>query len=344
MARSNRKILLTKLENARNSKVISYIGSTRTGASYDMAQMDIRVVYDHIVAIGKVNKIDLFLISFGGDVTFAWRLVQLIRQFAAEFNVIIPLHAFSAATLTALGADSIIMLPCACLGPTDPQSRSIFNDKPINVEDIAAFINLVKEEFDIKSESGLVDALKILSQSDARIHPLALGAARRGLKLARKYAKELLGTHNKYKIKKEKIDKIVNIFSSELFQHEHPINRVEVKQHGLKVIEESTTTEKLIWDLYLDYEKELEMDKIYDPISEFKKQHPNLPLTLVNALNPTQITIPPLKRAVIESLLYTDTHSQELDLTGIKFLDGNGNINEKYSWIIKSSSWVRDIS
>ena len=343
MARTQRKALLTRLEQARSSKIVSYVGSTRNGASYDMAQLDIRQIYDHISTIGHVNKIDLFLSSFGGDLTFAWRLVQLIRQFSVEFNVIVPMHAFSAATLTAFGADSIVMLPCASLGPTDPQSNSFFNDKPINVEDISAFINLVKENFDIKSESGLVEALKILSQSDTRIHPLALGAADRGSKLARKYAKELLGTHKKFKIKKDRIDKIVKTFSSELFQHNHPINRAEVKQYGLKIIKESATTEKLIWDLYLDYESEMKMSESYDPIVEFKATNPTLPVTLVNALSPTQVTLPPVKYAIIESLSMTDTQIKELDVTGLKFLDGNGNLNEKYSWIVKSFKWERDV-
>src|SRR5260221_11539820 len=121
MIRSERKKLIEKIEKARQSKVISYICSTRLNLSYDMQQiLDTRYIYDHLRNIGKIKKLDLIINSFGGDVTLSWRLVNLIRQFTEEFNVIIPLHAFSSATLTAMGADSIVMLPVACLGPTDP--------------------------------------------------------------------------------------------------------------------------------------------------------------------------------------------------------------------------------
>ncbi|MBU1033680.1 hypothetical protein KKI22_01890 [Patescibacteria group bacterium] len=343
MARIDRKKLIEQLEKTRNSKVICYIGSTRIGAPYQMTQMDVRVVYDHLKKIGFTNKIDLILSSFGGDVTFSWRLVNNIRQFCNEFNVIIPFNAFSCATLISFGADSIIMLPLSCLGPTDPQSTSSYNIAPINVEDISSFIKFVKEDFDIKSEPGLISSLELLSKSDGRIHPIALGAAKRGASLAKKYAKELLSTHKKKKIAKEKVAKIVQTFSSDLFAHDHPINRDEAKVHGLNIVVENKKTEDLIWEIFEDYENELSLNEPLDPVTEFKNCNPNpLPLTLANQLQPVQITIPTLKQLIIESAEFSDTFSRDLDVTGVKFLAGNGEIRETYSFISKSLHSTRD--
>ena len=285
--------------------------------------------------------------SFGGQVTLSWRLVNLIRQFAGEFNILIPLHAFSAATLTAMGADSIVMLPAACLGPTDPSSNSFYNPKegqnilPISVEDLAYYIKFIKEDMDIKSESGIVDALKILSQSDNRVHPIALGAAKRGSNLAKKYAAELLSMNKKYQqVRKAKI---VKTFSSDLFAHDHPINREEAKRHGLRIIKESGANEDLIWELFKGYEDFMNMAQRFDPTAEFKKLVPTLPLSLVNNLQPVTQSLPDINMAVIESTHFASINKRKYDVTGIQILDAQLGIKEFYSWIIKANEWAKEV-
>lgn len=311
-----------------------------------MRQLDIRILSRHLQNFGKIKKVDLLLNSFGGDITFPWRLVNLIREYSEEFKVIIPLHAFSAATLISLGADSITMLPTACLGPTDPESNSPFNPKdgqnPINTEDIEYYTKFVKEDLEISSESGVVEALRILSQSDNRVHPLALGHAKRGSKLAEKYARELLEIHMKKKTDKTIIDKIVKTFGSELYAHDHPINRVEAKKLGLNIVAETPSMEAIIWELFIGYEAEMELNTPFEPIFEFKKIQPITPLSIGANINAVQQTIPKTKLLIIESEKLTNTFLQELDVTGIKYLDPNGRINETYSWIVKSASWEEE--
>lgn len=350
MSRASRLGLIKKIETSRNSKVLSYIGATRQGLGYDMKQTDARIIYDHLLHFGKVERIDLILNSFGGSVTFSWRLVNLIREFSKEFNVIVPFNAFSAATLISMGADSIVMLPSASLGPTDPSSTTEYNPKdggkhlPINVEEISSYISFIKEDFEIKSEEGLIESLKILSESEQRLHPLALGAAKRGTKLATKYAHDLLASHLKKKLQKEKVDKIVKTFSSELFAHDHPINREEAKQHGLNVVIESKENEKTIWDLFKEYEEDMKLNEVFNPIFEFKSLNHQIPLSVANNVQPITKAIPEVKNAIIESEKYTDTNINKLDVTALKFLDGTGNINETYSWIVTASKWNRESS
>ncbi len=123
MAKTDRVKLIREIEQKRNSSVITYITSTRPNLETQMAMDSIRKVYEHLRTINKKKeetKIDLFLHSNGGDGTVPWKLVTLIREYADKFCVLVPYKAFSAATLTALGADEIVMHPMGMLGPTDP--------------------------------------------------------------------------------------------------------------------------------------------------------------------------------------------------------------------------------
>jgi ClpP class serine protease len=84
-----------------------------------MAMDSVRKIFEHLRTIGKPKdqvKVDLFLHSNGGDGTVPWRLVTLIREYANRLGVLVPFRAFSAATLTALGADTIVMHPMGIAG------------------------------------------------------------------------------------------------------------------------------------------------------------------------------------------------------------------------------------
>ncbi len=120
MARAARIKIIQQIERARKSRVISYVTSTRQGLEVQMAMDTVRYVYDHLEAIAAKKdkqplKLDLFLHSNGGDGVVPWRLVTLIREYADQFSVLVPYRAFSAATLTALGADAIVMHPMGML-------------------------------------------------------------------------------------------------------------------------------------------------------------------------------------------------------------------------------------
>jgi ClpP class serine protease len=115
-----------------------------------MAMDSVRRIYEHLLQATKANgrkkldKIDLFLHSNGGDGTVPWRLVTLIREYTDNFSVLVPHRAFSAATLTALGANHIVMHPMAMLGPTDPTVTNPFN--PIDPTNPAQRIGISSED------------------------------------------------------------------------------------------------------------------------------------------------------------------------------------------------------
>ena len=124
MTRESRLPLLQALEAERGTNVITYVTSTRDNLNTSMAMDVVPILYRHLVDLPGDNDraIDLLLHTNGGDGVVPWRIVTLIREFCSNFAVLVPNRAFSAGTLTALGADKIIMHPMGMLGPTDLHS------------------------------------------------------------------------------------------------------------------------------------------------------------------------------------------------------------------------------
>lgn len=221
-----------------------------------------------------VKKLDIFLCSNGGAGAVPWRLISLFREYAEEVGVLLPYRAYSAATLLALGADDIVMHPFAEMGPIDPTVTNDFNPidprskRPIgiSVEDVKAYISFVKSTAGVQHEDEFIKALEILAQN---VHPLALGNVERFISQSRMIAKKILLTHMKDE-PTHRIDEIIEMMASKLYFHGHPINRREAREElGLKVSDNLTPElETLIWDLYLDFEAELENRKIFDPLSD----------------------------------------------------------------------------
>lgn len=115
-----RKEIIKQIQIAGNSKVIVYFTGDRQLASARIAEDAVRPLYEHLLSIGKNERIEMFLYSRGGDVSVPWRIVSMFREFCNELSIIVPYKAHSAATLLSLGADKIIMGKKAELSPIDP--------------------------------------------------------------------------------------------------------------------------------------------------------------------------------------------------------------------------------
>jgi hypothetical protein len=312
----------------------------------------VRKIYKHLKVLkpGKTD-IDLFLHSNGGESTVPWRLVTLIREYAKQFRVLIPHRAFSAATLTAMGADEVVMGPMAMLGPTDPTVTNPFNPVDptsppnrigISVEDVTAYLALVREDAGIREEKNTLEAFRALTNS---VHPLALGNVKRHLSLSRLMAKKLLGLHMDEKTDKHRIQKIIDNFTSKLFFHGHPINRHEaVEQVGLSTVKDAKgELEELMWNLYSEYEQEMKMEEPFRADMEFLTHFPNLPLPQAPMpgapLAPAVPSITPLETTVIaavESVNYSDVFTVDYEISGEKLPTGAINV----SMIIRRQGWV----
>ena len=69
----------------------------------------------------EFNRLSILLVSLGGDIASAYRMVLALRSSVDDIEVLVPDLAKSAATFFCLAADSIHMGKHGELGPLDPQ-------------------------------------------------------------------------------------------------------------------------------------------------------------------------------------------------------------------------------
>ncbi len=265
----NKKIqIIKKIENYRKSKVIAYLTSDRAGPLNARIAGDIiPIMSQQLRRIGKVEKIDLFLFSQGGDTMVPWRLVSMIREYCNYFSVLIPYKAHSSATMISLGADEIVMTDLSEISPIDPSTANIFNPSdpqnpqnkiPISVEDVMAYFDLAKNKLGIKEDEQLTNIFNKFVEANPQIHPLALGNINRTHNLIRILAKRLLKSHNK-PMKEETIAQIVDDLTEKLYSHQYYIGRKEAKNDlNIETVEFADgELSNLLSELYEEYKKEM---------------------------------------------------------------------------------------
>src|SRR5438876_10195062 len=120
MARTERKVLIEKIEANRQRRLVAYVTSDRSPAAGQIGDDAVRPLIDHLRQLGHEEKFDLFIYSRGGAIDVPWRIVTAIRRTADTWSILIPLRANSGATLIAIGADEILFGRNGELGPIDP--------------------------------------------------------------------------------------------------------------------------------------------------------------------------------------------------------------------------------
>ena len=335
MGHPERRAAIAKLQEVRNGTyVISYITSTRPGLEGQMAMDAIFPLYRHLQAIPtppEETRIDLFLDSYGGDGIVSWRLVTLVREFCSEFNVLVPYRAYSAATLTALGADRVIMHPMGTLGPTDPSIKTPFNPPnpgnpqdllPISVEDVASYIALVKDDVGIRHEDELVKAFLTLAD---KVHPLALGNVKRATSQSRMLGEKLLRQRHGDTMAQSSIEEVVHKLTSKLYFHGHPISYKEARDEvGLHFVEGATPEEAgAMWELYEVYHSDLHLGEQYDPKQDAIAKGA-LPVPAPGRpASQALVKLGPLPFVVIESTARLDTLESEAEVLLQRDATGN---------------------
>ena len=208
----------SKLEGLRNSKVLVYVTSDRQNAETNIGADILAPFANHLDTLGDVDKITLFLYSNGGSTLAGWSLVNLIRSFCKDFEVIIPFRCQSTATLISLGTDRIVMTKQATLGPIDPSLNSPLNPQnpqvpnnpaarvPVSVESIKGYFEFAQKDLNIHNESELKDIYINISN---QVHPLVLGDVYRSRTQIQMLAKKLL---LKQIDDKDKIENIIPLY------------------------------------------------------------------------------------------------------------------------------------
>ena len=269
-----RKKIYSFIEKARNTKVIAYVTGDRKNLETQIGDEVPDIFIEHLDAIGNVKKMSLLLYTRGGDTLAAWSIVNLIREYCEELEIIVPNKCRSAGTLISLGANNIVMTKHATLGPIDPSivremSPIIPNSNPprplpISVESVKGYVKLLKEEFGVVDEKSISDAYIKLVE---KIHPVVLGDVYRIQKQIQMLAKKLLQKANYSEVI---IDKIIRFLCTESGSHNYTINYTEAKDLGLNVEKPSNEINNELKKWYNDVSDELELKKPYEPINELK--------------------------------------------------------------------------
>ena len=260
----NRAKLYKELEAHRKRPLIVYVTSPRLKAEGCMSSDAIPEIHLQLESLSPgTESLDLLLVSHGGDPTVAWRIVSLFRERVEKFNVLVPQAAYSAATLVALGADSIVMHPNGNLGPTDPQVSApgpggpggSGDDISFGSEDLAAFLRFAKDEVGLTDQAQLGKAFGKFSDA---VGAVGVGVAARGAQLSLSMGEKLLLLHMTDDSEKQKAKTIAETLTKDFFHHGYPVSRTEAKNIGLPIIEDDKA-ESLIWEIWQDIARELQV-------------------------------------------------------------------------------------
>lgn len=265
---TQRQALYEELEKDRESRLVVYVTGDRPGAETRISPEAIDLLARHLDVIGDVQKVSLLLYTPGGLTLAAWSLVNLVRQFCKEFEVIVPGKAHSAGTLICLGANQVMMTKQATLGPIDPSVTTPLNPDvpgnpqqkvPVSVENINGFVEFAREA--LGEGVSVQSAFDVLANA---VHPLVLGGAYRARTQIRMLARKLLG-HSK--LSDKEVEKILKFLCSESGSHDYTINRKEAKEElGLPIVKPNDEQYALIKRVFDDISTELELGKTFNPL------------------------------------------------------------------------------
>ncbi len=338
MGLAERRVLIEQIQQKRESTVVTYVTGTRHDMDFPMAMDAVRRLYDHLHG-QYFSKLDLFIHSNGGEGVVPWRLVTLLREHCKTLAVLVPYRAFSAATLLALGADEIVMHPMGMLGPTDPTVANAFNPRDedtgrpigIGVEDLGAFIAIAKDDLALTQE-GQVRTMEMLA---TQVHPLALGNVKRSQAQSKMMAQKLLALHMDAERERTTIEGIIDSLTSKLYYHGHPINRSEAAELGLKAAPDvDDGLEDLMWELYLDYERDMQLGAPFRAVDVFLAHFPDGAEVGKTLVMPKQT----FEGVRIESMRKSHCFSRDVVISGQKEESGAANV----SLYVHREGWRED--
>ena len=260
---NERVALYKRLEEEFDSRILSYITSDRPNMSAQIAPDVIDYFIDHLDKIGPCKKISLFLYTCGGDTSAARNIVNLLRMYCDELQVIVPHKAHSSGTIISLGANEVVMTKQATLGPIDPSLHTALNPRvadgslfPVSVEAVKGYLEFAKNELSITDDASLASIFEKLTDF---VHPLVLGEVYRSKAQIQMMAEKLLQNQV---TDPEKVKKIIDFLCSESGSHDYTINRREAQNElGLNIKKPSADQYELIKGLYDDINDELQFSK-----------------------------------------------------------------------------------
>lgn len=262
MDQANRAPLYAQMEHERGTKVIVFVTGERPGLETQIAEDAVAPFISVLDKIGPTHRLSLVLDTNGGQTSAAWRIIQLVRSFCDELEVIIPSKARSAGTLMSLGANKIVMTKQASLGPIDPSltghplapevknARGDMVRMSVSAEAIRSYLAEARKGID-----NPVAMASIWNHLATQIHPIILGDLFRLGDQIREMARALL----KRQVTDDAVaEKIVQLLCSDSGSHDYTINRRQAAEVGLNVEKPSAAFYGLLMQIAQSYQQELQ--------------------------------------------------------------------------------------
>jgi len=240
--------LLDRIQRRVDGIFITYWTST----SGSVCDNDVMALHELLETAGPQGSVTLFVKSDGGSGMAALRMIHLLRQFTKRLTVVAPLNCASAATMLALGADSIAMGPLSYLTAVDTSLEHDLspldhtnNLVPVSNDEVDRVIRLWKETVNRRAEG-----VNPYQEFYKYLHPLVIGALDRASSLSLMLCREILGYHLK---DRKKADRISRQLNSSYPAHQYPITAREARRLGLNVQELDPVLDGLLQQLNLIY-------------------------------------------------------------------------------------------
>jgi hypothetical protein len=240
--------VLGKIQRRVDGTFLSYWTST----SGSVCDNDVMALHEVLGQIGPQERLVLFVKSDGGSGMAALRMVHLLRRHAGRLTVVAPLNCASAATMLALGADTIAMGPLSYLTAVDTSLEHDLspvdhtnNLVPVSNDEVDRVIRLWKEHSG-SNNVGTHPHQELYKY----VHPLVIGALDRASSLSLMICREILSYHMKDEKKAERISRRLN---SSYPAHQYPITSREARRLGLSVLDIEPELDELLQELNLLY-------------------------------------------------------------------------------------------
>lgn len=264
MSKERRSELIRKVEETRNSYVITYVLSDRPNATGRMNSEVVREIYDvarDLKPFDRKRTLDLFILGMEGDQHVPWQILSMLREMFREISVIAPYKAHGPATMLALGADTVFMgetseLSLIDIPLSDATVRHSPHEKPdiefpLHANDILGLMSLVERLGKMREKQRIDTFLRALD----KVSPLLLGHLNRTLEQTKTICLKLLRSRRRpfrKRLNRRIVEKICSPFSS----GQHCICMTEaVKEIGLKHVKRSEGLESVFWELLTLYEE-----------------------------------------------------------------------------------------
>jgi len=182
----------------------------------------------------------------------ALRMVHLLRRYTRRLTVVAPLNCASAATMLALGADTIAMGPLSYLTAVDTSLEHDLSPLDHTNNLVAVSHDEVERVIRLwKGSSGRgPSAVNPYQELYKYLHPLVVGALDRASSLSLMLCREILRYHMRDAGKAERISRRLN---SSYPAHQYPITSREARSLGLKVDDLDPFLDELLQELNLLY-------------------------------------------------------------------------------------------